>query len=170
MCRYPGSYNPGGRLPVTFYASTDQLPDFEDYSMKGRTYRYMTEKPLYEFGYGLSYSTFKYKKAKVRKEGDKVYVTVKVKNKSKVDGDEVVQLYVSRPGDQEGPSHALRAFKRVTVPAKSVTTVEFELDSSSFEWFDENINMMNSLAGRYVVYYGGSSDIAKLKSFKVDRN
>ena len=82
----------------------------------------------------------------------------------------MVQLYVSRPGDKEGPSHALRAFKRVTVPAKSVATVEFELDSSSFEWFDENINMMNSLAGRYVVYYGGSSDIAKLKSFKVDRN
>ena len=87
-----GTYNPAGRLPVTFYASTDQLPDFEDYSMKGRTYRYMTEKPLYAFGYGLSYSTFKYGKAKIRKDGDKVYVTVNVKNTSKTDGQEVVQL------------------------------------------------------------------------------
>ena len=74
--------------------------------MKDRTYRYMTDKPLYPFGYGLSYSTFKYGKAKIRKDGDKVYVTVKVKNTSKLDGQEVVQLYVSRPGDK--PSRRYR--------------------------------------------------------------
>jgi len=162
-----GEYNPGGRLPVTFYASTSQLPDFEDYSMKGRTYRYMTEKPLYPFGYGLSYSTFKYGKAKVRTEGDKVYVSIKVKNTSKISGDEVVQLYVSRPDDTEGPSHALRAFKRVSIPAKSTATVEFELTPESFEWFDPNINMMNVLPGKYEVLVGPSSDLATLKKLYV---
>ena len=164
-----GEYNPAGRLPVTFYASTDQLPDFEDYSMKGRTYRYMTEKPLYPFGYGLSYSTFKYGKAKVKKVGDKVYVTIKVKNTSKRYGDEVVQLYVSRPDDKEGPSHALRAFRRVLIPAKSTAVVEFELTPESFEWFDPNINLMSPMSGKFEILYGPSSDKNSLKKFTVER-
>ncbi len=163
-----GTYNPGGRLPVTFYVSTDQLPDFEDYSMKGRTYRYMTEKPLYPFGYGLSYSTFKYGKAKLRKDGDKVYVSVKVKNTSKLDGDEVVQLYVSRPGDAEGPSHALRAFKRVSIPAGKTVNVEFELTPESFEWFDTNHNVMATMPGKFEILYGPSSDLTVLKSLKYE--
>ncbi len=163
-----GTYNPGGRLPVTFYASTDQLPDFEDYSMKGRTYRYMTEKPLYPFGYGLSYSTFKYGKAKIRKDGDKVYVTVNVKNTSKVDGDEVVQLYLRRPGDTEGPSHALRGFKRVSIPAGNSVDVEFELTPESFEWFDTNHNVMATMPGKYEILYGPSSDLTVLKSLKYE--
>ena len=163
-----GTYNPGGRLPVTFYASTDQLPDFEDYSMKGRTYRYMTEKPLYPFGYGLSYSTFKYGKAKIRKDGDKVYVTVNVKNTSKVDGDEVVQLYLRRPGDTEGPSHALRGFKRVSIPAGNSVDVEFELTSESFEWFDTNHNVMATMPGKFEILYGPSSDLTVLKSLKYE--
>ena len=163
-----GTYNPGGRLPVTFYASTDQLPDFEDYSMKGRTYRYMTEKPLYPFGYGLSYSTFKYGKAKIRKDGDKVYVTVNVKNTSKVDGDEVVQLYLRRPGDTEGPSHALRGFKRVSIPAGNSVDVEFELTPESFEWFDTNHNVMATMPGKFEILYGPSSDLTVLKSLKYE--
>ena len=163
-----GTYNPGGRLPVTFYKSTDQLPDFEDYSMKGRTYRYMTEKPLYPFGYGLSYSTFKYGKAKIRKAGDKVYVTINVKNTSKVDGDEVVQLYLRRPGDTEGPSHALRGFKRVSIPAGNSVDVEFELTPESFEWFDTNHNVMATMPGKYEILYGPSSDLTVLKSLKYE--
>ena len=163
-----GTYNPGGRLPVTFYASTDQLPDFEDYSMKGRTYRYMTDKPLYPFGYGLSYSTFKYGKAKLRKDGDKVYVSVKVKNTSKLDGDEVVQLYVSRPGDAEGPSHALRAFKRVSIPAGKTANVEFELTPESFEWFDTNHNVMATMPGKFEILYGPSSDLSILKKINYE--
>ena len=163
-----GTYNPGGRLPVTFYASTDQLPDFEDYSMKGRTYRYMTEKPLYPFGYGLSYSTFKYGKAKIRKDGDNVYVTVNVKNTSKVDGDEVVQLYLRRSGDTEGPSHALRGFKRVSIPAGNSVDVEFELTPESFEWFDTNHNVMATMPGKYEILYGPSSDLTVLKSLKYE--
>lgn len=165
-----GTYNPAGRLPVTFYKSTDQLPDFEDYSMKGRTYRYMTEKPLYPFGYGLSYSTFKYGKAKLRKDGDKVYVTVKVKNKSKIDGQEVVQLYVSRPGDTEGPSHALRAFRRVSIPKGKTVKVEFELTPESFEWFDTNHNLMTTMPGQYEILYGNSSDLSTLKKLKYQIN
>ena len=163
-----GTYNPAGRLPVTFYRSTDQLPDFEDYSMKGRTYRYMTEKPLYPFGYGLSYSTFKYGKAKIRKDGDKVYVTVNVKNTSKVDGDEVVQLYLRRPGDTEGPSHALRGFKRVSIPAGNSVDVEFELTPESFEWFDTGHNVMATMPGNYEILYGPSSDLTVLKSLKYE--
>ena len=163
-----GTYNPAGRLPVTFYKSTDQLPDFEDYSMKGRTYRYMTDKPLYPFGYGLSYSTFKYGKAKIRKDGDKVFVTVKVKNTSKLDGDEVVQLYVSRPGDTEGPSHALRAFRRVSIPKGKTANVEFELTPESFEWFDTNHNVMATMPGKFEILYGPSSDLTVLKSLKYE--
>ena len=163
-----GTYNPGGRLPVTFYASTDQLPDFEDYSMKGRTYRYMTDKPLYPFGYGLSYSSFKYGKAKLRKDGDNVYVTVKVTNTSKLDGDEVVQLYLRRPGDTEGPSHALRGFKRVSIPADNSVDVEFELTPESFEWFDTGHNVMATMPGNYEILYGPSSDLTVLKSLKYE--
>ena len=165
-----GTYNPAGRLPVTFYRSTDQLPDFEDYSMKGRTYRYMTEKPLYPFGYGLSYSSFKYGKAKLRKAGDKVYVSVKVKNTSKLDGQEVVQLYVRRPGDNEGPSYALRAFKRVSIPKGKTVNVEFELTPESFEWFDTNHNVMATMPGQYEILYGNSSDLTTLKKLKYQIN
>jgi beta-glucosidase len=163
-----GTYNPNGRLPVTFYASTDQLPDFEDYSMKGRTYRYMTEKPLYPFGYGLSYSKFEYGNAKIRKDGEKVYVTVNVKNTSKRDGEEVVQLYLRRPGDTEGPSHALRSFKRVSVPQGKSVSVEFELTPESFEWFDPNLNLMHAMPGQYEILYGPSSDLTVLKSLKYE--
>lgn len=165
-----GTYNPAGRLPVTFYKSTDQLPDFEDYSMKGRTYRYMTDKPLYPFGYGLSYSTFKYGKAKIRKDGDKVFVTVKVKNTSKIDGQEVVQLYVSRPGDTEGPSHSLRAFRRVSIPKGKTVKVEFELTPESFEWFDTGHNLMTTMPGQYEILYGASSDLSTLKKLKYQIN
>ena len=163
-----GTYNPAGRLPVTFYRSTDQLPDFEDYSMKGRTYRYMTEKPLYPFGYGLSYSTFKYGKAKVKKVADKYIVSVSVKNTGRMDGDEVVQLYIRRPGDTEGPRQALRGFKRVSVPAGKSVTVEFELTQESFEWFDTNVNDMNVLSGKYEILVGGSSDTENLMCLKVE--
>ena len=163
-----GTYNPAGRLPVTFYRSADQLPDFEDYSMKGRTYRYMTEKPLYPFGYGLSYSTFKYGKAKVKKVADKYIVSVSVKNTGRMDGDEVVQLYIRRPGDTEGPRQALRGFKRVSVPAGKSVTVEFELTQESFEWFDTNVNDMNVLSGKYEILVGGSSDTENLMCLKVE--
>ena len=134
-----GDYNPAGRLPVTFYSITDQLPDFEDYSMKGRTYRYMTDKPLFPFGYGLSYTTFSYGKASLSSKSINsnrtIKLTVPVTNKGDIDGQEVVQVYLRRPGDKEGPSHALRAFKRVEIAKGQTVPVEFELPPESFEWF-----------------------------------
>jgi len=166
-----GEYNPAGRLPVTFYASTDQLPDFEDYSMKGRTYRYMTEKPLFPFGHGLSYTTFSYGKAKLSSKsissGGSVTLTVPVKNTGSLDGEEVVQVYISRNGDTEGPSHALRAFRRVEIGKGGKAKVKIELTPESFEWFDTNSNNMGLIPGKYTVMYGGTSDIDRLQKLEL---
>lgn len=101
-----GDFNPCGKLPVTFYRNTDQLPDFEDYSMKGRTYRYMTEKPLFPFGYGLSYTSFSITKGKLNrfsvKAGKGVKFTAQVENTGNREGAEVLQLYVRKVGDTDG--------------------------------------------------------------------
>ena len=166
-----GDYNPAGRLPVTFYKSTNQLPDFEDYSMKGRTYRYMTEAPLFPFGYGLSYTTFAYGDAQLSsnevKKGTPLSLVIPVSNTGKYDGEEVVQVYLRRPGDSEGPVQALRAFKRIPVKKGETQQVTIELDDESFEWFDPQTNTMRPLAGEYEVLYGGTSDRSQLKVAKV---
>ena len=166
-----GDYNPAGRLPVTFYKSTSQLPDFEDYSMKGRTYRYMTEAPLFPFGHGLSYTTFNYGDAKLSAKSisgnKKVKLTVPVTNNGGLDGEEVVQVYVKRVGDNEGPSHALRGFKRVGINKGATQDVVFELTTESFEWFDTNYNDMRAIEGEYEIYYGGTSDLSKLKKLSI---
>lgn len=148
-----GDYNPAGRLPVTFYKHTGQLPDFEDYSMKGRTYRYLTEEPLFPFGHGLSYTTFSYGPA----QWDGKCMSIVVTNTGKRGGEEVVQLYLGRPGDSEGPQKTLRAFRRVYVPAGEKVKVDFVLGADAFEWWDEQSGSMCPLAGEYEVYYGGSS-------------
>ncbi len=166
-----GTYNPAGRLPVTFYKSTSQLPDFEDYTMKGRTYRYMTEAPLFPFGYGLSYTTFQYGNAALSAPtigyGEKVTLTIPVSNIGKKDGEEVVQVYVRRPGDTEGPSRALRAFKRVAIAKGQASQVEIPLLKEDFEWFDTNTNTMRPIEGEYELLYGGSSDMNHLKSVSI---
>ena len=117
-----GDYNPGGRLPVTFYRSDKDLPDFLDYSMVNRTYRYFQGEPLYPFGFGLSYTTFKYTHLQCPREvntGDKMEVSVKVKNTGKVAGDEVVQLYLSHSeGEQPKPICALQGVKRIFFAAR----------------------------------------------------
>ncbi|MBQ8593808.1 MAG: glycoside hydrolase family 3 C-terminal domain-containing protein [Bacteroidaceae bacterium] len=153
-----GNYNPAGRLPVTFYTDTLQLPDFQDYSMKGRTYRYMNDKPLYPFGHGLSYTTFAYGKANVADGKLEIPVT----NTGERDGQEVVQLYLNRPDDKEGPKKTLRGFKRVTIPAGETRTVTFTLDDETFNWWDAASNAVRPLAGEYLLMYGGSSDDAAL--------
>jgi beta-glucosidase len=126
-----GDYNPGGRLPVTFYQSVDQLPPFEDYRMKGRTYRYFGGQPLYPFGYGLSYTRFAYSNLQLPgsiKAGEQLKVTAMVKNTGKVSGDEVVQLYVKdQLASVPVPICALQGFKRVHLSPGEQREVVFEL-------------------------------------------
>ena len=167
-----GKYNPAGRLPVTFYKNVEQLPDFEDYSMKGRTYRYMIEKPLFCFGHGLSYTTFEYGNATVSSntldKDDKIKLTIPVKNTGKMDGEEVVQVYLKYNNDKEGPSHALRGFKRMEIEKGETEELEITLEREDFEWFDTQNNTMRALEGEYTIYYGGTSDISKLKKLSVE--
>ena len=126
-----GRNNPAGRLPVTFYTGVDQLPPFEDYAMKGRTYRYFEAKPLYPFGYGLSYTTFSYSgltlPKSIIKAGDPLTAEVTVTNTGKREGDEVAQLYLSFPNIAGAPVRALRAFKRIHLQPGESQKVRFEL-------------------------------------------
>ena len=155
-----GDYNPAGRLPVTFYKKVSQLPDYEDYSMKGRTYRYFEGTPLFPFGHGLSYTTFAYGKAEV-KDG---CLLVPVTNTGRMDGDEVVQLYLNRPDDANGPRKTLRAFKRVHIPAGATRTVSLPLTEETFNWWDTATNTVHPLKGSYKLLYGGSSDDQALQT------
>ena len=123
-----GDYNPAGRLPVTFYKSVADLPDFEDYSMENRTYRYFKGDPIYPFGYGLSYTTFKYEQVQAEANADRTMkVSVMVSNTGKRNGDEVVQLYLSNKRDFTTPIRALKGFKRIHLKAGETQKVEFTL-------------------------------------------
>jgi beta-glucosidase len=125
-----GDYNPAGRLPVTFYKSADQIPPFTDYAMKGKTYRFFTGEPLFQFGYGLSYTTFIYGNMVVPKQvriGDSVKVTVDVTNVGSRDGEEVVQLYVKGRGTPGEPIRSLEGFQRIVLKKNQTKTVEFTL-------------------------------------------
>ncbi len=126
-----GKNNPAGRLPVTFYKETSQLPNFEDYSMENRTYRYFTGKPLYPFGYGLSYTTFSYSALTVPQTpvnaGEEVNAGVTVTNTGKVAGDEVVELYLKFPPVDGAPRLALRGFQRIHLAPGESRPVTFEL-------------------------------------------
>ena len=151
-----GDVNPSGKLPVTFYKRTEQLPDYEDYSMKGRTYRYFND-ALFPFGYGLSYTTFEVGKAAIESEGTGFRVAVTVKNTGKRDGTEIVQVYIRNTADKEGPLKTLRAFKRVDVKAGQTVTETFSLSRESFEGWDSETNTMRVKPGKYEVLVGNSS-------------
>lgn len=161
-----GDYNPAGRLPVTFYRNVSQLPDFEDYSMAGRTYRYMTQTPLFPFGYGLSYTIFEYGQMVLDKvkmgTGQTLKLTIPVTNKGGRNGEEVVQVYLKKHDDAEGPNRALRAFKRVTIPAGKTVNVEFELKDKALEWWDKESNTMRICTGAYDIMVGSSSQTEDL--------
>jgi beta-glucosidase len=156
--------NPSAKLPVTFYKSSSQLPDFEDYSMKGRTYRYF-EDALFPFGYGLSYTTFEFGSPSYN--GGKL--SVEVSNTGKREGTEVVQLYLKNITDTEGPSKSLRGFQRITLKAGEHKTVTFSLSDEDFEWFDEQTNTMRPLQGEWRVMVGNSSKDGDLKSITITR-
>ena len=163
-----GDYNPSGKLPVTFYKSTSQLPDYEDYSMKGRTYRYFTD-ALYPFGYGLSYTKYEVRgqKAEVGADGNGK-VTVEVANTGKMDGTEVVQLYIRNLQDPNGPLKSLRAFERVGVKAGQTSTVTLSLNRKSFEFWDAETNTMRVKPGKYEILVGTSSVDQDLKRMEVE--
>lgn len=166
-----GKVSPSGKLPVTFYRSTSQLPDFEDYSLEGRTYRYMREEPLYPFGFGLSYADFKYGKARLSarkiKAGDSVRIRIKVKNRSRTDADEVVQVYVSLKGDGSAPSKSLKGFRRISLRAGEKKTVTIELPASAFEFYSSEIDDMAVRKGRYRIMYGSSASSRDLRSLRL---
>lgn len=166
-----GDYNPAGRLPVTFYRSIEQLPDFEDYNMAGRTYRFMKERPLFPFGYGLSYTTFTYGAATFDKQTvsseDNLSVVVPVSNTGSRDGEEVVQVYLSKVGDEAGPVKTLRAFKRVSVPAGKTVNVHITLSKKDLEWWNEGTHSIQFCPGEYQVWIGGSSDEKALSKYAI---
>ena len=161
-----GDYNPGGKLPVTFYRSTQDLPDFLDYSMKNRTYRYFTGKPQYAFGYGLSYTTFKVGKAKFTGKSDEglCTLTIPVTNKGKREGTETVQVYVKKLDDAGAPIKALKGFQKLTLQPGETQTATITLDGEAFEYYDESIDELAVKSGRYQILYGTSSRDEDLKS------
>ncbi len=168
-----GKVNPSGKLPVTFYKNSEQLGNFEDYNMAGRTYRYMkNDKPLYPFGYGLSYTDFEIGNATVSADrisnGQTITMTIPVTNKGKKDGAEVVQVYVKNPSDANGPIMQLRAFKRLDVKAGQTVNATITLTDKSFEWFDEESNTVHTKAGSYELIYGNSSNATKAIGIKVE--
>ena len=159
-----GDYNPGGKLPVTFYRDDSQLPAYDDYSMKGRTYRYFND-PLFAFGYGLSYTSFELKNARLDQRADGTgMLTLDVANTGQRDGSETVQVYVRNPDDKEGPLKTLRAFKRVEVKAGQTVTVSLPLGPKTFEFWDAETNTMRVKPGHYEVLYGTSSRDCDLKT------
>ena len=164
-----GDYNPGGKLPVTFYRSNNDLPDFLDYSMKNRTYRYFTGVPQYAFGFGLSYTTFNVGDAKISakkmKKNGKVTLTIPVTNTGKREGTETVQVYVKRLDDAGAPIKALKGFQKLNLKAGETQKATITLDGEAFEYYDEMIDELATKSGRYQILYGTSSMDKDLKSF-----
>jgi beta-glucosidase len=162
-----GDYNPAGRLPVTFYKSDKDLPDFNDYSMSNRTYRYFKGEALYGFGYGLSYTTFAYDQLRIPPstiKGKTVPVTVRIRNTGKRDGDEVVQLYVSSGSKAAGtPLKALKGFQRIFLKAGGSKTIQFNLSPEDLSIFDDNGNP-KQFTGKVTIAVGGGQPDTKIKT------
>ncbi len=162
-----GKYNPAGRLPVTFYRSVKDLPPFTDYFMKGHTYRYFTGKPLYPFGYGLSYTSFEYTGLSLSKTaattGDTINVQVAVKNTGDYDGEEVVQLYVRNSADREGPRLSLKGFSRVFLKKGEDKVVNIPLAINDLAIYHPAEKNFATDPGNYELLVGSSSEDIQLK-------
>ncbi len=163
-----GDYNPSGKLPVTFYESNDDLPDFLDYSMDNRTYRYFRGEPMFAFGYGLSYTTYVYGQGKLSnasmKKDGKVTVSVPVTNNGSVDGEEIVQVYIKSLDNPQAPIKELKGFARLKLAAGKSATAKITLDGSSFQYYDETIDELSTRPGKYKILYGSSSRDEDLQS------
>jgi len=164
-----GDYNPMGKLPVTFYKSSSQLPDYEDYSMKGRTYRYFDD-ALFPFGYGLSYTQFEMGEPSVSGNSGDFTVSVPVKNVGNRAGGTIVQVYIRNLQDPDGPLKSLRAFQRTSENVKPGETcrVSTSLTRQSFEFWDAETNTMRVKPGKYEILVGASSQASDLKSVEVN--
>ncbi len=164
-----GDYNPGGKLPVTFYRSVDDLPPFDQYELTTQTYRYFRGKPLYPFGYGLSYTTFAYDSLKVKKDyraGEDMPVSIRVTNSGSMAGEEVVQLYVSNMKEQlAGPRLTLQRFRRIHLKPGEAKTVEFLLGSEAFSMLNDR-NEKEILPGNYTISVGGGQPGTKAATKK----
>ena len=172
-----GNFNPLGKLPVTFYASNNDLPDFLDYSMENRTYRYFRGTPLYAFGYGLSYTTFEYGNGTISRNSikrdelnqstskGKITISVPVKNIGKIDGTEIVQVYVKALDYPEAPIKSLKGFDKIKIAAGATATANITLNKEAFEYYDASIDELAVKSGRYQILYGSSSLDKDLKSF-----
>ena len=165
-----GKYNPAGRLPITFVKSVDQLPPFTDYSMKGRTYRYMQEEPLYPFGYGLSYSNFEYSGLKLDpqvvdiEELKELKVGVNIKNISNIAGEEVVQLYIKDiESSVKVPKYELRGFKRIYLEPQESKSIEFTITPRQLALINEEGRCVLE-PGEFKIYVGGQQPDERSKS------
>ena len=160
-----GDYNPAGRLPITFYKSVDQLPPFENYDMKGRTYRYFEGEPLYPFGYGLSYTTFSYSNLKVPEKtltNENITIEVEVENTGELAGDEVVQLYISHTAmDIPVPIHALQGIRRIHLEKGERKTLSFTLLPEQLSVINDN-NERIVRPERLIIFVGGYQPNNKL--------
>ena len=163
-----GKYNPSGRLPVTFYKSVKQLPAFTDYNMKGRTYRYFKGTPLYPFGYGLSYTTFRYSDMRLSKgvvgKEDTVTVSVDVKNTGDMNGAEVVELYVKDlTATQQHAIKSLKGFEKVFINKGETKTVKISLPIKSLEDYSVKESRLIVRPGKYQIQLGSSSRDIRLR-------
>ena len=165
-----GDFNPSGKLPVTFYKNSEQLPDIEDYSMKGRTYRFMDD-ALFPFGYGLSYTRFEIGHAAANsmqlKEGGEIVLSVPVANKGSRSGSEVVQVYVHKAGETTGALKTLRGFVKAEVAPGKTETVQIKLPYGAFEFYNAAQTKVMVTPGEYELWYGNSSAAKDLHMIKI---
>ena len=159
-----GDFSPGGRLPVTFYKSVDQLPAFEDYSMAKRTYRYFDGEPLYPFGYGLSYTTFAYRNLQIDNPNvaadGTVRLSVDVVNAGQKKADEVVELYLTHEGVQGAAIRALKGFQRISLDAGDQRTVSFALSGRDLGVVDSE-GKHRTIPGTVDIWIGGGQPISR---------
>ncbi|HEV2831818.1 MAG TPA: glycoside hydrolase family 3 C-terminal domain-containing protein, partial [Hanamia sp.] len=176
-----GNYNPAGRLPVTFYKSDSDLPPFDEYSMKTRTYRYFEGEALYPFGFGLSYTNFTYSNLKLSKnkiaKNESVDAELTVTNNGKVAGDEVVQLYLTQEGGQDAPRYSLKGFKRIHLAPGASEKVRFTIAPDMMKLVNEQgesrlhsgnikINIAGSLPSKRSLELGGAKPVETLLTIK----
>jgi beta-glucosidase len=162
-----GDYDPAGRLPVTFYKSDNDLPDFSDYSMSNRTYRYFKGEALYPFGYGLSYTTFKYDMMKMPATvaaGKSMTVSARVTNTGKLDGEEVTQMYIAHSGVKgKSPIKALKGFQRISLKAGESKVVSFTLSPEQLSLVNEEGKLYQP-NGKLTISIGGGQPGVKNKT------